>query len=825
MRISPAKCLAIAALAGGLVLTGCGNTRRMMGDTIAVTANGSVVTFDRANPGSARSRSTISGLQPGETLIGADVRPGGTPAGRLYAVGNLGGLYTLDPVSGTATFLRTISVPLVGMNFGVDFNPVPDRLRIVSDAGQNLRVNVDTGVATIDGALTVNGTPTGADAVAYSNSFGAACRTTLYYIDTVSDRLLTTTNPNGGVLTVVGPLGVDAQSASGFEVATAADGTNTALAALTVAGGAPAVYTINLITGVATQNGAALPLTNDNVIALSAALPARAPDQAVGDLLAVTEMGNRLLSFMPSSPQKLCTATPIMGLAPAEQVLGIDVRPLDGALYALGSTGRVYAIDVMTGAITSTQPLSADASDLTDPFTSLSGVDFDIDFNPVPDRLRVVSNTGQNLRINVDNGTVVTDARLNPGSSAVSGAAYTNSVSAGNRAPMATTSLTTTLYDIDTAADRLVIQGLPSGDPNQGDLQGVGPSLGVMVDVVSVAGFDINGRDNVAYAALNLADASGSSLFTINLADGTATPITPSATIGGGERVRGLAFSAGLSAVVAVVLVDSMSGTQRFATLSPSNPGSFLLAPLVITGLQAGETLIGMDLRPATNVLYAASDAGRLYTLDPTSGVVTLVSSGSLVADVGDMTAPFTTLSGMAFGVDVNPQPDRLRVVSNTSQNLRANLDTLATFTDTALARPPGDVNATIAPAVVAVAYSNNFVGATTALFGIDMATSSLVQFRQIAMPMISPNDGMLATVGGLGVAFTANASFDIAGGADGYALATLQPTVANMPAVHSTLYRIDLTTGAATSLGIVGPSATSSVVKAMTILLQPSTP
>ncbi len=64
-------------------------------------------------------------------------------------------------------------MPLSGTTFGVDFNPAADRLRIVSDAGQNLRHNVNpNGVTLADGTLNYTaGTPaSGIVAAAYTNN-------------------------------------------------------------------------------------------------------------------------------------------------------------------------------------------------------------------------------------------------------------------------------------------------------------------------------------------------------------------------------------------------------------------------------------------------------------------------------------------------------------------------------------------------------------------------------------------------------------------------------------------------------------------------------
>ena len=96
----------------------------------------------------------------------------------LFAIGRNDVLYVVDPATGAATARATLSVPLNGTVFGVDLDPVPDRLRIVSDTRQNLRVNVDTGETVADGALAYRAGDPGAGsspvatAAGYTNSVG-----------------------------------------------------------------------------------------------------------------------------------------------------------------------------------------------------------------------------------------------------------------------------------------------------------------------------------------------------------------------------------------------------------------------------------------------------------------------------------------------------------------------------------------------------------------------------------------------------------------------------------------------------------------------------
>ncbi len=158
----------------------------------------------------------ISGLADGEQLVGIDLRTNG----QLYGVSNLNRLYVLtDFVTGhaaTATAVGNALTPaLNGSNFGVDFNPVPDRLRIVSDAEQNLRVNPDSGATNNDAPLAYAAGDANAGrnpAIAgagYTNSVAGATETTLYDIDTETDSLVVQNPPNAGTLTTIGALGVD----------------------------------------------------------------------------------------------------------------------------------------------------------------------------------------------------------------------------------------------------------------------------------------------------------------------------------------------------------------------------------------------------------------------------------------------------------------------------------------------------------------------------------------------------------------------------------------------------------------------------------------
>jgi hypothetical protein len=235
-----------------------------------LTADDQLIRFDPAKPNQVSAERSITGLQPGERLVGIDFRPsnvaGSTPGtiGRLYAVSTASRIYTIDPATGHASFVATLQldavggpvVPLSGTAFGLGFNPVPDRLRLHSDLDQNLRINVDNGVTIVDGPLQYvdgSGNPTLVATGYTNNDNDPATGTVLYAIDAERDALARFDNPNAGTARLVGPLGVATGVVAGFDIALAG---NSAYAALSnSASGKSTLYTIDLTSGAATKLG------------------------------------------------------------------------------------------------------------------------------------------------------------------------------------------------------------------------------------------------------------------------------------------------------------------------------------------------------------------------------------------------------------------------------------------------------------------------------------------------------------------------------------------------------------------------------------------
>jgi len=229
-------------------------------------------------------------------------------------------------------------------------------------------------------------------------------------------------------------------------------------------------------------------------------------------------------------------------------------------------------------------------------------------------------------------------------------------------------------------------------------------------------------------------------------------------------------------------------GGNTLVTVNAANPGT-IVSTITITGLDPLNTIGGIDYRPATpRVLYAISNTGQLYTINTRTGVAT---------KVGTPAAP--TIGGIGF--DFNPMVDRIRVETQTRQNFRVNPDTGALVaTDGMLAYAGTDPLANAIVNVAGAAYTNNFAGATsTTLFVIDTRGGlAPAQLATQGNATVSPNSGTLFSVGSTSVTTIGNVGFDI--GRTGTALATFTNPTTRV----TSLYSVNLATGAATLIGVL---------------------
>ncbi|MFN3822931.1 MAG: DUF4394 domain-containing protein [Pseudorhodobacter sp.] len=237
------------------------------------------------------------------------------------------------------------------------------------------------------------------------------------------------------------------------------------------------------------------------------------------------------------------------------------------------------------------------------------------------------------------------------------------------------------------------------------------------------------------------------------------------------RMIAGLLLStAALAAPAAAQTALGLTGDRTIVMIDP--------ATAAVTGMvevQGVDRLLGIDYRPGNMTLIGVTAEQAIVEIDPATGATTELSKMQTMLPVMD---------GTPVIVEVNAVPDRLRFMTGTT-NHRVNMDTGEVTVDGALNWDAGDANAGATPMVVATGYTNSYgKPESTAMFNIDAGLSALVQ-------QTKPNDGVLKTIGGLGVMLQGPVALDIATDAAGNNTAW----VAALGGLHT----VDLETGAVT--------------------------
>lgn len=529
--------------------------------------------------------------------------------------------------------------------------------------------------------------------------------------------------------------------------------------------------------------------------------------------------GANLLSFDLRTPTT-STAVPITGVAAGETLVAVAVRPQTNVLYALGYNAsskslQLYTLSERTGVATAVGATGGLVDGSGVPLL-LTGDRWGMAFNPSFDRLRVVSSSGLNLRIDPNSGLFVDgnpgalgtnpDGQLSGGATGAEATAYVSPVP---NAPA------TTQYSASSSPDALFVQS----PPNAGTLTSAVPltSGGAPLDVAAISGLAFlpgaapaAANDPVAttaYAVVRVGAAT--QLATIDTATGAVTQL--GALGSGGANVRGLAVRAEAAAGgLPAIALTAANQLIRFNTAAPG-----IQTTVSINGVDAGETLVGLARRPATGQLYAlginaAANTGTLYRLDPQGGGATFIGGAIGLIQFTDASSNTIDLSTGGYGIGFNPSADRLRVVTATGLTFRVNPNTGAAIDGDPLAtgvQPDGNVNGLPggATGLIGAAYTNAYAGTTaTTLYTLESESNSLF----IQNPPNLGTQTAQRTIAGLDV--TAVSGFDIPAdvtvASNNAAATTGTAYVVTGLGGGSTLNTVDLLTGQATSLGAVGP-------------------
>jgi hypothetical protein len=234
-------------------------------------------------------------------------------------------------------------------------------------------------------------------------------------------------------------------------------------------------------------------------------------------------------------------------------------------------------------------------------------------------------------------------------------------------------------------------------------------------------------------------------------------------------------------------IIFGLTASNRLITFDSANPG-VVLGGFALTGLlnaAGGEVMTSIDVRPGSGGLYGRSSTGQLYLINPFSGFSLAV--GTPVPN-----------NSVFSGFDFDPTADRIRVAGNNTSNLLIS-PTFGTLiaAQANLQYRAGDVAQGLAPRVTGLGYTNSFpFAAQTVLFGIDHVRNTLVQIGNRP-----DNAGLTRTIGPLGFDVTGRVGFDI-NPVTGQAVAVLQ----RPGQAFSGFYSINLTTGRAGLIGLIGP-------------------
>ena len=586
-----------------------------------------------------------------------------------------------------------------------------------------------------------------------------------------------------------------------------------------------------------TASATATPTSTPTATATATPTPTPTPDPTptpVANAQALTS-NNMLVTFSTVDPQFSVSTTAITGIMAGQTLSSIDRRPQNGLLYGLGynpSTGEVqlYNISIRSGIAT---PIGTTGSFTSDGVTPVRvGIDaltkIGMDFNPTVDRVRVVTSNGQNFRINPNTGSFIDgdnggatssvtgtnmDGSINGGTTSLGETAYVNNI------PSTTI---TTQYTIDPATNALYIQNPPNSgtQTNAISLTSSGSSL----DIIEARGLDIPEgfsalssnaavSSGSAYAILEFASNSQQRFCSVNLVTGE---VSGSSLIGDGtSSFLGLSVQSATSPAMIGLLANS----NQIVRFRADSPGT--LTTVTLTGVTAGETIVGIDFRPSTGQLMGLginpnNDNGTLYRIDPQTGAVTAIGLTGLIGIVDifgfteELPDPLTT----SYGFNFNPSVDRVRVTSSTGLNFRINPNTGTVVDSSGVlsgTNPDAMINGDTA-AINAASYTNSFTTApSTTLYTLNSAGDSLL----IQNP---PNNGTQTlqntiTLGGSPLDFGTFVGFEIppsvSAASSGSAVTTGSAYASLTVAGTTSLYSINLVTGAATNLGAIGAGAT----------------
>lgn len=638
--------------------------------------------------------------------------------GRLYIVttGTPGGLYSVNTMTGAATAAYTLTGcdVLSANRYAVDFNPAADALRIISNTGVNYRVAMSDGTCFVDGAINAaSGTTPSIFQVAYGSNFRGTDSTELLAID--ATNLGNITVPNSGTYEFLFGLGQTITAPAGLDWVPATLTTPALFWASLNVGGVTGLYVVSITAAVVPVGtiGTGIPLR-------SIAISLTPFENSVFGL----NLNGQLIRFETEDASSIVTAD-ITGATGT--FIGVDFRPADQLLYGVTTTGQVYTINLLTYVATQV----GNTLNCTFPAPS-SPLFYGFDWNPVANQLRVIDTNGNNWRIDVTNSLCLVDTSITDTTGGSTVPALTAIAYANNTVGQTVTSLLA--FDVVGQSYGIV------SPPNGGLYTPFGPLTDYALPTTNAASYDIFGNGN-GLATFQI--GTNSYVGSVNTGDGSFSFIAQA----GNVVVRSLSVAFArvpmtpTSGFYPYAIALTSTAPQRVLNFSTTATGNSITSS-VITNLTAGTTLLGMDLRPATNEIVAISSDNKIYIVDTRTAIAYFIAN---------MTCQLS--SSVTYAVNFNPVANLLRIVGSNGANYRLNVDNGTCITDGTLSYTAG---ASGTPSAVGVAYTNSVAGATaTAEYILDQTLDSWAR-------VTDPNGGATTNLGAVGASVDGASPVDI---------------------------------------------------------------
>lgn len=590
-----------------------------------LTSNNYLISFDSQMPSTVRSHIPLSGVTVGQMIVGLDSRPA---TGQVFAMGynSTTGetqLYTVNVSSGTCTSIAPAITLATGMTqISFDFNPTVDRIRVTSKENQNYRLHPVTG-AIVATDLNLNYSASDPNAAldpsigagAYTNSYIGSTSTQLFNYDLDLNTITLQNPPNNGVLNTIGTSGISinvSDPSIDFDFYyNSANAMNENYAIANTSSTFDNLYSVNISNGMFTsigQVGYGIAL-----IDITVQIVPNIPPLVSGQTIYGVTSNQYLITFDSENPSVVRTHIPITGITAGQLISGLDVRPATGELYAIGyeaSTGlaQLYTINTTSGMATSIAPAIMLA-------TNMSNLSFD--FNPMVDRIRLVSSNGNNYRLHPTTGAIAaTDINLaysisdvnNGVTPKIGSGAYTNSFGGTNN---------TKLFVYDDSLNVVALQN----PPNNGILNTIGNSgiVQSLTDRTSDIDIYYNHTTHTNTAFLISNSSTFDQLHTLNTTTGISNLV---GLIGNGIALRDIA-----------VMMDTITSITSSSSTDTTSACGIYTAPDNMVYTQSGNYTAIID-----NAIGYDSLITIVLTVNNVDNSVTVLNDNSIVASESNAT-------------------------------------------------------------------------------------------------------------------------------------------------------------------------------------------